>query len=127
MFEVSVDSVFSAAHAITIEGQPEQLHGHDWRVTVTIASPSLDPDGLVCDFHAVEAALAEITRRFHNRTINGTPPFDQTNPTAERIAQHIGTSLASSLHGILAPGARVAAVRVTEAPGCAATWRPDHP
>jgi len=126
MYHVSVESVFSAAHAISIAGEREELHGHDWRVTVTITAPELDADGLVCDFHAVEAALAEVTRPFANRTINGVPPFNATNPTAERIAQHIGTSLRDSLSAVLPDGAWVASVRITEAPGCAATWIADQ-
>ena len=121
MYVLTVESVFSAAHAIVIRGEREAVHGHDWRVTATIEGPELDGDGLLCDFHAAEGALREITGRFHNRSLNETAPFDAVNPTAENVARHIGETLASRL--ALPDGVRVAGVRVTEAVGCAAAWR----
>src|SRR5690606_16287926 len=57
MFEISVQRTFSAAHAIVVRGRREPLHGHDWRVTIVVAGNDLDADGLLCDFHALEAAL----------------------------------------------------------------------
>lgn len=120
MYELSIDAVFSAAHAITLAGAREPLHGHDWRVTVTIGGPTLDRDGLLCDFHAVEEALRGVVAPFHNRTLNDTPPFDRTNPTAELVARHIADRLAA----MMPTEAQIISVRVTEAPGCAATYRP---
>ena len=124
MYEITVESAFCAAHAIVIAGEKEPLHGHNFRVTATIAGGTLDADGLLCDFHAVEQALREILAPFQNQNLNDTPPFDRVNPTAERIAEHIGTSLTRSLHTALSPRALVTSVRVTEAEGCAATYRP---
>ena len=125
MYELEVKGQFSAAHAIVIRGEREALHGHDWRVTVTVSGETLDADGLVCDFHAIESALNTITGRLHNRNLNETEPFDRVNPTAEHVALHIAEELSRTLAGVLPEGARIAAVRVTEAPGCAATFRPD--
>ncbi|MBL8747026.1 MAG: 6-carboxytetrahydropterin synthase [Phycisphaerae bacterium] len=122
MFELSIESRFSAAHAIRIGGTLEPLHGHDWLVTLTIAGDTLDQDGLLCDFHSIEEALRSITGRFHNRCLNDTTPFDSVNPTAEHVAAHIAERIAP----MLPAEARVVSVRVTEAPGCAATFRPRH-
>ncbi len=118
MFELSIDSAFSAAHSIRIRGGNEPLHRHDWRVTLTISAERLDSDGLICDFHLLEESLRAVTSRLHNRNLNESPPFDTTNPTAEIIAKHIADSLA------LPPGVRLISLRLTEAPGCAATYRP---
>ncbi|MFM7809110.1 MAG: 6-pyruvoyl trahydropterin synthase family protein, partial [Planctomycetota bacterium] len=49
MFELRVRRKFSAAHAITMAGQVEALHGHDWRVSVRVRGERLDGDGLLCD------------------------------------------------------------------------------
>lgn len=98
------------------------MHGHDFRVTVTLAGATLDSDGLLCDFHDVEARLGEIVRPFRNADLNATPPFDAINPSAEQIARHIGDALASSL-GHQIP-ARVESVAVTEATGCRAIYAP---
>ncbi len=122
MYEISIEDVFSAAHSIMAGGAREPMHGHDWRVTVTIAGPSLDADGLLCDFHTVQEAVRSITRGFHQQNLNVTAPFDRTNPTAELVARHI----ADRLSPMMPEEARVVSVRVTESPGCAATYRPDR-
>lgn len=124
VFDLTIESTFSAAHAITVAGRAEPLHGHDFHATATISGPALDGDGLLCDFHAAERQLRELTSPFHNRNLNETPPFDRLNPTAENIARHLGDELARRLAPILPGGARLSALRLTEAPGCAATYRP---
>tara|TARA_Y100001933_G_C18613627_1_gene403253 strand:- start:26 stop:409 length:384 start_codon:yes stop_codon:yes gene_type:complete len=124
MYEITVDREFCAAHALEIQGTRETLHGHNFRVTVTIAGDKLDSDGLLCDFHTVNAVLKDICRPFVNANLNDTPPFNRVNPTAELIAKHIGDQMISRLEASLAPAARVAAVRVTETTGCAAVYRP---
>ena len=122
MYQISVESVFAAAHAITIAGEREPMHGHHWHATAVIEGPELDGDGLLVDFHAVEAALGGITGRFHNRCLNEIPPFDRTNPTAELVVRHIAEELASRLVGRIPSRTRVARVSLSEAPGCIATY-----
>jgi 6-pyruvoyltetrahydropterin/6-carboxytetrahydropterin synthase len=134
MFAITAEAVFSAAHAIRIRGELEVLHGHDWRVTARMEGPRLDEDGLLWDFHALEADLAEVIKPFRNANLNQTAPFDQVNPTAEEVARHIGERLGSMLASRLArypqepsawpAGVRLAKVTVTEAPGCAAEYVP---
>ena len=104
-----------------INGEPETLHGHDWRVRVTLESPQLDAEGMVCDFHDLESSLDVVLSPFINANLNETPPFDSLNPTAENIAGHI----ASRLHPDLPGGVESITVAVTEAPGCEARCRLD--
>jgi 6-pyruvoyltetrahydropterin/6-carboxytetrahydropterin synthase len=120
MFELQIESRFSAAHALRIGGAREPLHGHDFHVTLTVGGETLDADGLLCDFHTIEEALQLITGRFHNRSLNETPPFDRVNPTAELVAKHI----ADELGAMLPAEVKIISVRLTEAPGCAAVYRP---
>jgi 6-pyruvoyltetrahydropterin/6-carboxytetrahydropterin synthase len=124
MYSLTIESVFAAAHSIAIRGDREPVHGHHWHVTATIEGESLDSDGLLCDFHVVERALAEIASKFHNRNLNEIRPFDILNPSAEMVARHIHEELSKRVGPTITPRARVASVRVTEAPGCAATYRP---
>ncbi len=119
MFELSVQGTFSAAHAISIKGQREPLHGHDWRVVATIRGPVLDSDGLLCDFHELEKGLASVIRPLHNCNLNETPPFDEINPTAEHVAKHIAEQFTRKLPA----GVESLAIAVTEAPGCTAAYR----
>ena len=121
MYEITIEQTFAAAHSIRIRGEQEPVHGHNWHVTVVVASDTLDEDGLVCDFHDLEKQLDNIISPFHNRALNDVPPFDTVNPTAELVARHIGDEIVA-----WAPSpVRLVSVTVTEAPNCAATWRPD--
>jgi 6-pyruvoyltetrahydropterin/6-carboxytetrahydropterin synthase len=122
MFELTVDAEFCAAHALVIAGTREAMHGHNWRVTATVAGGQLDGDGLLCDFHTVEETLNEIVDALNIRNLHDVPPFNTVNPTAENVAKHIGDELHRRLGEALAPHARIKSVRVTEAPGCAATY-----
>jgi len=124
VYAVIVEHEFCAAHAIRIGGELEPMHGHNFRVTAELEGDRLDGEGLLCDFHAAHALLVEICAPFANVSLNGTPPFDRVNPAAELLAEHIGTALAGTDPGGAGGGVRVARVRVTEAPGCAAEYRP---
>jgi len=122
VFELSIETEFCAAHAIVLGGVREAVHGHNFRVTVTVGGPELDGEGLLCDFHAVQAALHPIISRLNNTSLNEVDPFDRVNPTAERVAWHIGEGLKAAVEPVLPRGVRVRSVRVTESPGCAATY-----
>lgn len=132
MFSIRVESVFSAAHALLIQGVREPLHGHDWKVTAVLEGPVLDADGLLWDFHALHADLEDVIRPFRNTNLNETQAFREIAPSAEQVAHHIGVRLTERLATRLArypktewsSGVRIASVEVTEAPGCAAMHRP---
>ena len=123
MFSIRVERVFSAAHAMVINGELEVLHGHDWRVRVTLESPELDHDGMLCDFHELEGHLDAVLAPFQSANLNDTPPFQELNPTAENVALHIARSLSPSLPGSV----KAIIVAVTEAPGCEARYRLERP
>lgn len=123
MYELTIESEFCAAHALTISGVREEVHGHNWHVTVSIGGENLDPDGLLCDFHTAEEVLAAVIEPFHNRDLNKVPPFDGLNPSAEHVARHIAREMSHRLDPSLSPFARVLWARVTEAARCTATYR----
>jgi 6-pyruvoyltetrahydropterin/6-carboxytetrahydropterin synthase len=123
VFRLTVEAEFAAAHAIVMRGEREPIHGHNWKVTICVAGESLDEDGLLCDFHAIETSLRAATERFHNKNLNEVSPFDRENPTAELVARHLAEAVSGSVPPQDASrGVRVEWVRVTEAPGCAATY-----
>jgi 6-pyruvoyltetrahydropterin/6-carboxytetrahydropterin synthase len=98
-FEISTTREFAAAHALRLyDGSLESLHGHNWRVRVTVAAPALDAIGVVMDFHDLERLVDEIIRPWHNRNLNDLPPFDrELNPTTENVALHVGRTVAAAL------------------------------
>lgn len=121
MFELQVETSFTASHAVTVAGVPEEPHSHVWHVTATVAGDALDDEGLLCDFHAIERDLSRIVGPFEERFINDLPPFNDDVPAStELIARHIADELAEGL----APNIRLVSLRLTEAPGCAAIYRP---
>ena len=120
MFELTVQRTFSAAHAIRIGDHVEPIHGHDWNVRATVAGPTLDSNDLLIDFHDVERWLDDIVQPFDNHHLNEIEPFDQTNPTAERVAEHIAIALQSHLPDTC----HLKMVEVSEAPGCVARYIP---
>ena len=125
-FSLEVEAEFAAAHAIVIGGARERLHGHNWKVVVSVAGERLDGEELLCDFHLVERLLGDVLAPFRDANLNEAPPFDRTNPTAEALARHVGRALADRLADRLAresPGVLLEWVRVTEAPRCTAIVR----
>lgn len=122
MFELTLTTTFSAAHALLIRGVREPVHGHDWRVEASFSGPELDEDGMLCDFHDLEARLEAVIAPFRTADLNAAEAFRDQNPSAEVVARHIGTSLLASLPD----GVMLDRVSVTEAPGCRAAWRPQN-
>jgi len=118
MFELTVRRTFAAAHAIVMRGVSERIHGHNWVVIVTVAGDALDSDGLLCDFHALEATLDEAVSPFQNRSLNEVPPFDRVNPTAENLAEYIALEVGQRLPAKIT----VERVSVEEAVGCVAVY-----
>ena len=118
-YDITIKATFSAAHQIRFNDTVEPLHGHDWKVTLSLGSHELDDLGLVCDFHSVLRELKNLIRPFKNNNLNEVPPFDALNPTAENVAKYIGQTMARSFDN---EHARVLWCRVTESPGCAARW-----
>jgi 6-pyruvoyltetrahydropterin/6-carboxytetrahydropterin synthase len=121
-FALEVECEFAAAHAIVLLGERERLHGHNWRVVVSVAGERLDGEELLCDFHAVERMLGHIVAPFRDGNLNDTPPFDRINPTAEAVARHVARELSAGLSRA-APAVHLEWVRVTEAPRCTAIVR----
>lgn len=137
-FALEVECEFSAAHAILLGGVRERLHGHNWRVVVSVVGDRLDDEELLCDFHEVERMLEAIVAPFRDGNLNETPPFDRVNPTAEAVARHIATQLSAQLPTKIppqlptqlaerrvreTPSVFLEWVRVTEAPRCTAVLR----
>lgn len=118
-FDITIKATFSAAHQLRFNDTVEPLHGHDWKVTLSVGSVDLDDLGLVCDFHTIQREMKEIIRPFKNANLNDVYPFDTINPTAENVARYIGESVAKRVN---CEHARVLWCRVTESPGCAARW-----
>ena len=116
MFSLRIERTFSAAHAIVLGGEREALHGHDWRVRMTVEGDQLDGDGLLCDFHLLERVLDSAIAPLRDSNLNDVAVLAGINPTAENVALY----LTSTVAGDLPPAIRRLRLAITEAPGCEA-------
>ena len=120
-FEITTTRRFSAAHQLRLyDGSLEPLHGHNWRVKVTVGADRLDAIGVVADFHELERLIDLIVLPMHNRHLNDLPAFLSLNPSAENVAWHVGKSLQA---GKLPRGTALVAVEVWETDDNSAIFR----
>jgi 6-pyruvoyltetrahydropterin/6-carboxytetrahydropterin synthase len=96
MHQISTTRFFAAAHQLTLyDGSLEPVHGHNWRVKVTVSTPALDSIGVVMDFHHLERLVDAVITPWHNNSLNAVVPFrDGLNPSAEHVALAIARALA---------------------------------
>jgi 6-pyruvoyltetrahydropterin/6-carboxytetrahydropterin synthase len=121
MFEVSVEETFAAGHALRgYHGKCENVHGHNYRVQVTLAGNTLDQTGLLVDFVEIKRVMRAVVERLDHQFLNDVPPFDKLNPSAENMARFFYQELAK---GIAVPGVRVARVKIWETETATATYR----
>lgn len=123
MYLLTVTESFASAHALRGYGGPcERLHGHNWRIEVTVAARELDGRGLAIDFKVLKGHLTDTCRRLDHRFLNELEPFDRINPTSENLARHLALEMERRLGGV-EPAVRVYEVRVWESGGASAAWR----
>jgi 6-pyruvoyltetrahydropterin/6-carboxytetrahydropterin synthase len=126
MFEVAVEKMFSAAHALRdYHGQTEPIHGHNYRIRVLLEGAQLDRTGLLVDFLEVDAIMKDVVMRYDHLYLNEAPPFDTLNPSAENMAQYFHEQISTHLAQRGRDNAvRVSEVTVWETPEMRATYRP---
>jgi 6-pyruvoyltetrahydropterin/6-carboxytetrahydropterin synthase len=118
MFEVSVETSFTATHAVTIRGVEEIQHSHDWNVVLRVQGEELDDDGLLVDFLDLEKQLSNAINPLHNSNLNTCKEMGNQNPSTERVALYISNCID------VTPPTTILSVTVTEAPHCKATYTP---
>lgn len=94
MYELMIELQFSAAHQLRgYKGKCENMHGHNWRVQVTVSSDKLNDIGIVIDFHELKAVSQEVVSTLDHSFLNEVFPFTEKNPSSENIAKWIYESL----------------------------------
>jgi queuosine biosynthesis protein QueD len=120
MFELTTIVDFEAAHRLPdYPGKCSRLHGHNWRVEVTVAGPELDGLGMLIDFRVLKQEITKIIETLDHYYLNEIEPFRDQNPTAENIARYIYRELA----GRLPAGVAAKTVKVWESLHSAAVYR----
>lgn len=122
MYLTTISTTFSAAHFLReYEGRCENLHGHNWRVEVTVRSTELDKAGMGLDFRLLKEKTAAVLSLLDHSVVNEKGPFTTLNPSSENLARYIFDELSGALED-----GRVAmhAVRVWESETSWAEYRP---
>jgi 6-pyruvoyltetrahydropterin/6-carboxytetrahydropterin synthase len=102
MFRVSVEETFSSGHALRgYKGKCENVHGHNYRVQVSIEGPQLD---------GIEF-------------LNDLEPFKTVNPSAENMAKYFYEQMTARLRE-MPQGARLVEAVVWETDTANAVYRP---
>jgi 6-pyruvoyltetrahydropterin/6-carboxytetrahydropterin synthase len=124
MFQVSVEETFSSGHALRgYKGKCENVHGHNYRVQVTLEGPQLDSIGLLIDFTQLKQVIRGIIKRLDHQFINDLEPFTTVNPSAENMAKYFYDEVSSQLKD-LPPGAHVTDIVIWETDTASARYRP---
>jgi 6-pyruvoyltetrahydropterin/6-carboxytetrahydropterin synthase len=124
MFQVSVEETFSSGHALRgYRGKCENVHGHNYRVRVTVEGPQLDNIGLLVDFTELKRVIRAITATLDHQFMNDLEPFKTVNPSAENVAKYFFDQVTSQVKNLPA-GARVTDVIVWETDTSRAQYRP---
>ena len=132
MFIISKSIWVSASHSL--KGHPKcgRMHGHNYKVTVTIAGPELNRQGMLMDFGIVKEILNEVVGRFDHMHIGNLPEGWTSNPShvidvpfeytsSENLAKYWATEIQERLEKSL----RVIRLEVCETPSNTAIWEPD--
>ena len=121
MFEVTVEETFAAGHALRgYKGKCENVHGHNYRVQISVEGPELDSIGLLVDFGDVKKLMRAVVAKLDHRFINDLPPFDVVNPSAENMAKYFYDEISSGV----GPEVRIRKVKIWETDTTSATYRP---
>lgn len=92
---------FEAAHRLPRVplGHPcSAIHGHSYRVEVTVSGPLQPKLGWVRDFADVSAAAGPLIAQLDHGLLNDVPGLE--NPTAERLALWLWDGLVTTLRGL---------------------------
>ena len=100
MYVITVLSHFAAAHCLRhLHGKCEALHGHNWKVEVSLTSGRLGRGGMVLDFGILKKKVEEVLKNLDHTYLNELPHFSKREPSSENIAKYIYDEVERSLKG----------------------------
>ncbi len=122
MYEVMIKAEFASAHNLrNYKGSCETLHGHNWKVDITVETDRLDDIGLALDFNLLKEKTNEVIDGLDHIDLNDHAALKEKNPSSENIARYIFDGLKAALDG----GVKVTKVTIWETDDAAASYRED--
>jgi 6-pyruvoyltetrahydropterin/6-carboxytetrahydropterin synthase len=123
MYELSIEVGFAAAHQLRgYKGKCENMHGHNWRVQVSVMAERLNEIDIAMDFHDLRKIAGEVVAPLDHSFLNEVFPFTEKNPSSENVAKWIFDSLKKKIND---GNIRMAAVTVWESETASASYYED--
>jgi 6-pyruvoyltetrahydropterin/6-carboxytetrahydropterin synthase len=98
MYVITVLSHFAGAHRLRhLHGKCEALHGHNWKIEVSVASNHLGKEGIVIDFGILKRKVERVLKPLDHTFLNDLPFFSEQEPSSENIASYIFDRLEKDL------------------------------
>ncbi len=101
MFSLKVEGGFSSAHNLRgYKGKCEDLHGHNWRVEITVKSGELDGIGMVLDFKYLKSRLNAVLEELDHKYLNKLAFFKKVNPVRSNTPKATAAPLVRTSNGV---------------------------
>lgn len=99
MFQLKISTSFASAHNLmNYQGECENLHGHNWKVEVSVTAKELDKAGLGIDFKLLKSETKALLKKLDHKYLNELPPFRTISPSSENIARYLYSELSTRLN-----------------------------
>ena len=98
MFTITIIKNFAAAHKLKmVTKKCENLHGHNWKVEVTVAGEKLNNAGVLLDFTILKKYLTTVIDELDHKYLNELEYFEKNPPSSENLAFYISEKISSCL------------------------------
>ncbi len=99
MYCLKISTSFASAHNLkNYQGECENLHGHNWKVDVSVTAKELDRAGLGIDFKILKKETKALLKTLDHKYLNELEPFYDMSPSSENIARYIFQELSARLN-----------------------------
>jgi 6-pyruvoyltetrahydropterin/6-carboxytetrahydropterin synthase len=123
MYELSIEVGFAAAHQLRgYKGNCENMHGHNWRVQISVTAERLNEIDIAIDFRELKQTAREVIAPLDHVFLNEVFPFTEKNPSSENIAKWIFDTMKKKINDEYI---RVSAVTVWESDTASASYYED--
>lgn len=120
MYKLTIRTSFAAAHnLVNYQGDCENLHGHNWKVDVSVIARELDKAGLGIDFKVLKREAGLVINELDHKYLNDNPAFADVSPSSEHISRFLFTKLSEHLNN---DNIRVDSVTVWESDNASACY-----